>query len=587
MNVDASSILAFNDPWHDSSFCIFGSDSIIHVEVERFSRRKYEFVNPIHAFCTMYPQFVEAFQFIVVQEGTFLAPALRKILQTGGPLDRGECPSLELADPRVIQELGVPPMVQDDETIQRFLHHMKRPDVKVFYCGHHAAHAANAFYSSDFPNALTITLEGGGFDYLADRIWAENVVENRSFDDAVNKLQQIYGGVYDCTDYHCRPVHQVTDFSFGWAWYRIVTRILRLKEGEEGTVMAMAALGDHHRFHDEVEQDILWQRADYDLSFSGREALETFLLKLAKKVESVSDRFHLAAAFQVETEKRVRQFITQFIPDDCHYLCVAGGTFLNCQIVGKLQKWFPQVKQLFIPPAPYDGGISLGAAQLVCHETLRRTRGIKPGQLTSFAMGPKYSRIEVIAAARANGAFVSAADTSEFLNMVENGKILGLFMGAAESGRRALGHRSIVADPRSIRNRERINKTIKNREWFRPLAPMILSEAVAEWFECEADFQSPYMSSAIPVREEKKALIPAVLHFDGTARLQTVHKKLTPSLHALLSDWHRLSEVPILINTSFNDREPIVETPHDAICTLKRSGLDGIYFADHNLVVTG
>jgi carbamoyltransferase len=166
-----------------------------------------------------------------------------------------------------------------------------------------------------------------------------------------------------------------------------------------------------------------------------------------------------------------------------------------------------------------------------------------------------------------------------------SGKIIGLFSGSAESGRRALGHRSIIADPRLEHVRERLNADIKRRQWFRPFAPMIIAEDVAEWFDCDAEFQSPYMSFAVPVRTAMRGRIPAVVHFDGTARVQTVHKDLTPRLHAMLLKWKAMTGVPILLNTSFNEREPIVETPADALNTMVRTGLDALFFADERLLV--
>lgn len=165
------------------------------------------------------------------------------------------------------------------------------------------------------------------------------------------------------------------------------------------------------------------------------------------------------------------------------------------------------------------------------------------------------------------------------------GKIIALFQGPSESGRRALGNRSIIADPRDPSMKDVLNRIVKKRQWFRPFAPMILIEEVPNWFEAPAGFESPYMSFAVPFQNDKGELVPAVRHQDGTARVQTVHRDLTPLTHQLLEAWRARTGVPILLNTSFNDSEPIVETPQQAVATMLRSGIDAIYFADFDLLV--
>ena len=147
-----------------------------------------------------------------------------------------------------------------------------------------------------------------------------------------------------------------------------------------------------------------------------------------------------------------------------------------------------------------------------------------------------------------------------------------------------MGNRSITADPRRPEMKDRLNRQIKHRQWFRPFAPMVLAEHTAEWFKCDPAFASPYMSFAIPIRPRMRKYVPAVVHADDSARLQTVHRELTPELHGLLAAWYEATGVPILLNTSFNEREPIVETPSDALNTMRRAGIDGIYFVDAGIL---
>jgi len=158
-----------------------------------------------------------------------------------------------------------------------------------------------------------------------------------------------------------------------------------------------------------------------------------------------------------------------------------------------------------------------------------------------------------------------------------------VFGGGSESGRRALGNRSILADPRHSNIKDKINTKVKHREWFRPFAPSILREEMKNWFK--KDTNSPYMSFAIAIKENKTELIPAVAHFDGTARVQTVKEEDNKWYYNFIKKWNTKTGVPILLNTSFNDREPIVETPEHAVNCFMGTDIDYLYFRDYNILI--
>jgi carbamoyltransferase len=570
-------ILAFNDPYHDSSFCMYGHAGVVHVEMERFSRVKYETKNPIIGFCELYPELTDRFPCIAIEEGDFLAPLVRRLLSHGHDLAYDAVALAEL-----VTSASAPPLrgggaslqhgTPAGDALQAFCHYLSYHKPRIYFCGHHEAHAANAFFSSGLRSALTVTLDGGGYDYSDEGRQPERRIE-------------IYGGVYDCVETSIRRVSYLRDTSFGLAWHR-VTALLGLSWGEEGTVMAMAALGDPDRFKALCDEPLLWAPHDPWLAPAMAEALGRFLAAAREQFRSEQDCYDMAASLQAATERRVEAYLRGVIRDDLRNLCLSGGTFLNCQLAGKLQRWFPQLDTIFIPPAPYDGGISVGAAQVVLHQTLGFPPRSERGNLAPFAMGRSYSRSDVLSACHRNGQTAHPAGDLEVLELLDGGKICGLFSGAAESGRRALGHRSIIADPRRVGTKERINNEIKHRQWFRPLAPMVLAEHVGEWFECTERFASPYMSFAIPIKPGLPERVPAIVHLDGSARVQTVHRELSPVIHEFLSQWHRRSNVPMLVNTSFNDREPIVETPADALNTFQRVGIDAVYFADFGLLVS-
>lgn len=570
-----SIVLGLNDPWHDSSFCIDSPDGITHIELERFTRSKYEQLNPVLGLVSLYPELIGSIDAFAIEEGEFLAPHVRQLLAEGGSgVDRFATSiaaetigSIEVPHKRPHAEM---------EVLRRFGRQILERPVKFY--GHHLCHAANALFSSNFEEAVSITLDGGGLEVIDGR------------------RTTVHGSVWQLSR-HDRavpaPIHLETAHSIGLAWDR-VRGVLGFREGEEGTVMAMAAYGKPSPEMDAlVTNESLWMPMASELPKAEARAVEKFVKLLAAAVDSGTgsseDRqFALAYALQRETENRIRRFLSPYLQDYSGNLCLSGGVFLNCQATGKIRTWFPGVREIYIPPAPYDGGISIGAAQLLAHELFERHSVVSrnTAEFSPFATGRTPSRIEIVGAIRAHGCNRRTAGFDEVASLLSNGAVLAIFQGAAESGRRALGNRSILADPRRPEMKDRINSLIKHRQWFRPFAPMVLADEAAAWFEIDSTTASPYMSFAVPVRSEKRELIPAVVHQDGTARLQTVHPKLTPRTYELLKAWHRVSGIPVLLNTSFNDREPIVQQPSEALATFLRLPLDGIYFADYELLVT-
>jgi carbamoyltransferase len=175
------------------------------------------------------------------------------------------------------------------------------------------------------------------------------------------------------------------------------------------------------------------------------------------------------------------------------------------------------------------------------------------------------------------------ATDDQVIQLLCNQKIVCVFGGGSESGRRALGNRSILADPRDEKMKDIINDKVKHREWFRPFAPSILREDVKDWFE--KDIDSPYMSFVIPFKKEVRNKVPAVVHFDGTGRLQTVTKKDNPWYYNFLKKFKEKTGVPILLNTSFNNQEPIVETPEHALNCFMNTKIDYLYFRDFKILI--
>jgi carbamoyltransferase len=437
--------------------------------------------------------------------------------------------------------------------------------------GHHQSHAANAFFSSNLDEALIITVDGGGEEIDDDQrivnanftVWIGkgNKIERLAVlsEDGINKSTNIGGFWSRCTK-------QIFDLSDGYPYGH-----------QAGSVMAMAAIGDHQKYYDDFYRHL----NTFNISTS-------FNYKKYKKLadSSEQERYDIAASLQRATEDRLKNLIGYYLSQTgATKLCISGGVSLNCVFAGKLYGWFEnQVDEIYADPIPYDAGLTLGSARYLWHHILDNPR-IKWEDNSSSYLGFEYpcdlvtdtlskfeSQIECI-----------NVDDDFVVDLLINKKIVSVYGGGSESGRRALGNRSILADPRHADTKDIVNERVKHRQWYRPFAPSVLREHVAEWFV--RDIDSPYMSFAISFKKEKQKEVPAVAHFDGTARLQTVTKNDNEWYYNFISNFYQKTGVPILLNTSFNDREPIVEFPEHAIKCFLGTEIDYLYFYELGILV--
>jgi carbamoyltransferase len=264
-------------------------------------------------------------------------------------------------------------------------------------------------------------------------------------------------------------------------------------------------------------------------------------------------------------------------------LCLAGGVGLNCVANWRILEE-SGFKEIFIQPAAGDSGGALGAAFYVYNTALANPRTFR---MKHALWGPAYDDRQVKAALdHANAKYVHVDDEVELLRrtarMIADGKVVGWFQGRLEFGPRALGARSLLADPRDPKMRDVINAKVKFREAFRPFAPAILKERAHEYFEMPEGMDAPYMLLVPRVREEKRDVIPAVTHQDGTGRVQTVTEDTNRRYYRLIQAFGELTQVPVVINTSFNVRgEPIVCSPADAYHTFVHTGIDALVIGDY------
>lgn len=457
---------------------------------------------------------------------------------------------------------------------------------------HHQAHLASTYFVSPFEDAALLSADGLG-DF-ASTMWGAGH----------GNRMQIEGSI-------------AFPHSLG-LYYSAVTQYLGfLKFGDEYKVMGLAAYGEpaflpefreivktnheagigfelgleyftHHRTGPEMS----WAESDKTptLGKMFSDAMPRLLKGAARQPDDALEQRHrnLASSLQARLEEVYLGMLKQLaVRTRSKAVCLAGGVAFNCVANGKIFE-ATDFERVYVHPAAGDAGLAVGAAFYVWHQLLGRPR--------SFVMnhaywGPSYTSQEMRAALQSSAAANGACTISELSDeelmrrtatIIAEGNILGWYQGRAEWGPRALGNRSIVADPRRAEMKEILNRRIKHREIFRPFAPSILAEKTGEWFE--KSHPSPFMNLAYSVRPEKRDKIPAPTHVDGTGRLQTVAQDANPRYYALISEFERQTGVPVVLNTSFNDNEPIVCRPEEAIDCFLRTQMDALVLG--NFLVT-
>ncbi|HVA16358.1 MAG TPA: carbamoyltransferase C-terminal domain-containing protein, partial [Candidatus Dormibacteraeota bacterium] len=324
-----------------------------------------------------------------------------------------------------------------------------------------------------------------------------------------------------------------------------------------------------------------WKKADetpvLGRLFSAR--LEERLGRARQQEQPLEQRHKdLAASMQAHLEEVLLATVNALhAQTKAKTLCLAGGVAFNCVANGKILERTP-FEHVYVQPAAGDGGLSLGAAFAVHHQILGKPRSF---QMDHAFWGPGFKPEELrkaVSSRPSDSESVHVAELGEdalvqtTAKHIAQGKIVGWYQGRSEWGPRALGNRSILADPRRAQMKETLNRRIKHREAFRPFAPSILEEATGEYFE--RTHPSPFMTFAYPVRASKRAVIPAPTHVDGTARLQTVSRQTHPLYWRLIRAFGDFTGVPVLLNTSFNDNEPIVCRPEEALACFDRTKMD-------------
>jgi carbamoyltransferase len=333
-------------------------------------------------------------------------------------------------------------------------------------------------------------------------------------------------------------------------------------------------LGLDYFTHDKEGVDMTWDEQTPSIGriYSDR-MVEAFGPARDPRTELTDLQNDVAAALQAMLEEAYLQLVnTLWERTQIPNLCLAGGVALNAVANGRIR---PETsfEEVYVQPAAGDSGTAVGAAYHVWNQVLGQPRGFV---MEHAYTGPEYSDDEQRAAIEAAGFTPQRLDDDELFSTVAGriaeGDVVGWFQGRMEFGPRALGNRSIVVDPRRHDMKDILNARIKHREPFRPFAPSILAETTGEWFE--QDYASPFMVLVYKTRADKRDKIPAVNHVDDTGRLQTVEERVAPRYYRLIEAFAAETGVPVVLNTSFNENEPIVMTPEQAVETFAKTKMD-------------
>lgn len=444
---------------------------------------------------------------------------------------------------------------------------------KLFNVEHHRAHLASAFYASPFEESAIVSIDGSG-DFSTIMIGRG---KGHSIEVLLSQDFPVSVGI----------LYSATTQFLGFPYYGDEYKVMGLSP--YGSPKFLADFEEIMWLSDKPNEIVQWNSEYFDFSngvidyqdnvplvatLYNRGRFESVFGLPRKPKEPITDTHkNIACSLQRHTENLIFGILSKaYDLTGSKNITIAGGVAQNSVANGKIIR-NTSFENLYIPSAGHDAGISMGAAQYYFFNTLGNRSRIP---LYNANLGVSYTNDEVIELLKKRKInFKVLHDTELFpkvANKIASGKVVGFFQGRSEFGPRALGSRSILADPRNANAQKLLNEKIKMRESFRPFAPSILEEYGDEYFE---DYQfTPFMERVLQIRENKRDKIPAVTHVDGSGRLQSVRKSLRPRYHALIKEFYKITGVPILINTSFNENEPVVNHPIHALETFLRTDLD-------------
>ena len=581
-----TTILGISAFYHDSAAALIKDGVIVSAaQEERFSRKKHDARYPYNAINYILEDSnlkLNEIDHIVFFEKPFLK--FERLLETYMAFAPKGFKSFSLSMPIWLREKLFQKKFLFDKLKQ---HDENFKDInKIKFSEHHYSHAASAFFPSPFKEAIVLTLDGVGE-------WATTTVAIGK-DNNLKMLKEIYfphslGLLYSAFTYY-------TGFKVNSGEYK---------------VMGLAPYGKP-KYKDLIIEQLMDLKKDGSfrlnmkyfnyatgLTMTNKKFSDLFGEPVRDPKKDLLTEFHMdiASSIQAVTEEVVLRIIKNLAEEyKVKNLCLAGGVALNCVANGKIlkEKIF---ENIWIQPAAGDAGGSIGAALAYWYRELENPRNDFKDQMKGSYLGPNFNENIIESKLKELKAVFKKQNKNEIISLtakeLSNSKTVGWFQGRMEFGPRALGGRSILADPRSEKIQKELNLKIKFRESFRPFAPSVLREDVSEWFDL--DYDSPYMLLVANVNKDKqvkmsvndqklfgidklnikRSSIPAITHVDYSARIQTVHKETNPRYHDLLVEFKKITNCPVLVNTSFNVRgEPIVCSVEDAFNCFMGTNLD-------------
>lgn len=562
-------ILGINSVYHDSSACIIKDGQLLAaVEEERFSRVRHckpaNLLNPHHLPIKSIEYCLEKAQITpesVDLIGYSFVPQIRynnnvairedkEIIENGPGSESGEEVFLKL-------NLSIP------SELSKFLNCDIRG--RFVWIEHHLCHASSAFFVSPFHEAAILSVDGIG-EYTTT--WIGKGIQNKI--------------------YNLKTINYPN--SVGFLWEK-VSKFLGFGEYGAWKVMGLSAYGNSDKFYNQFltfitydkEHCLLIDNSITEFRSDGFFGLEKVFFKHRKEEDPIlQEHMDIAAALQKITNDIMLNFA------ECVYevtsakkLVIAGGVGLNCVTNNYLSE-NSHFEEVFIQPASNDAGTAIGACYYLWnHVNNKKERFL----LKDVFLGPEYSNAyidKILSKYNIRKYSNKNYDLQDIVSeLIAKGEIVSWFNGRMEFGPRALGHRSILADPRLTDVAEILNAKVKHRELFRPFAASVLAEEASEWFKIEKlSYSDRFMLLSRQIKEDKIGRIPAVTHFDNSCRIQIVIKEENPSFYDLISQFYKITGVPMLLNTSFNDSEPIVCSPEDAINTCKQANIRWLVIND-------
>ncbi|MBL7197453.1 MAG: carbamoyltransferase [Candidatus Omnitrophica bacterium] len=591
-------ILGISCYYHDAAACLLKNGEVIAaVEEERFTRIKHDYSFPINAikFCLDFAKIKgENLDYVVFNEKPFLK--FERIIKT--------ILSTYPASARVFQE-AIINWIGDKLWIKSLIEEkISISSDKILFCQHHLSHAASSFFCSPFSEAAILTCDGVGEWTTTALGYAKadwdgksgneiQLFEEISFPHSLGLLYSVFTAFlgFEVNE----GEYKVMGMS-GFGKPKYVDRIYELiKVNDNGSFRLNMKYFSYHyhtkRSFNKRFLKLFGKPRDPKTRFVTSEKRSLYDYNIAPTEEEIKRNQYyadIAASIQKVTEDilvKIANYL--YCKTGLKKLCFAGGVALNCVANSHILKETP-FEEIFIQPSAGDGGAAMGAALYVYHCLMKKTRKFI---LNHVYLGKEYSGKEIKIFLEENcSKYQYIENEDELIDLVVDalisGKVVGWFQGRFEWGPRALGNRSILADPRNEKMKDIVNIKIKFREPFRPFAPSVLSEKTKDFFELAKSInQYPLRFMLYALVVKKVDLIPAVTHIDGSSRIQIVNKETNPRYYQLIKRFYQATNVPLVLNTSFNLKgEPIVNSPKEAVNTFLKSEMDMLVLGNYILL---